>query len=313
MNKNNFAAILFAYLLIFLIIICCKQVNKSKSKSNSIKGDKSMLENIYKDKVVLIVNGDDFGVTEIFTDATIEAFLKGGISSTSVIANGHDIERAIKLLKEHPEFPVGVHLTLTGDWKPLTQGASLRNSSGLMWDTTEEAARNVIPAEALEEWEAQIKKIIDAGIDITHLDSHMGCYFQSAELFVTAYNLAKKYRVPLISPFYNQVPLKEKIFFLLTSYTGIYRIENKDETLENRAEAYWKMFSKFKPGIYYLFTHQGFEPSDKKITGDLDLRINEFKFWTGDDTKRMIKEKGYEVISCVPLREEFQKALEERM
>ncbi len=306
MYKKSFLLILFICFLIFFTTICCRITNKSNT------GDKSMFEDNYKDKVVLIVNGDDFGVTEIFTDATIEAFLKGGISSTSIIANGHDVERAIELLKKYPELPVGVHLTLTGDWKPLSSGKSLRNSSsGLMWDTSEEAGRNVIPAEASAEWESQINKIIDAGINVTHLDSHMGCYFQTSELFKAAYNLAKKYKVPLISTFYGQIPQEEKKFLLVTSYSGIYRLENKEETLENRAEAYWKMLSEFKPGIHYLFTHQGLEPSDKRITGDLDLRINESKFWTGEDTKKKLKEKGYEVISCIPIKEEFQKTLKE--
>lgn len=310
MNKKSLLLVLFLCLITLLTFTCCRQTNKSDAKSNT--GDKSMIGDIYKDKVVLIVNGDDFGVTEIFTDATIEAFLKGGISSTSIIANGHDVDRAIKLLKKYPELPVGVHLTLTGDWKPLTDGVSLRNKSGLMWDTAEEAGQNVIPDEASVEWDAQIKKIIDAGINITHLDSHMGCYFLSSNLFIKAYKLAKKHKVLLISSFnYIQIPREEKKFFLLTSYTGIYTLMNKEETVENRAEAYWKMFSEFKPGIYYLYTHQCLEPSDKKITGDLDLRIDEFKFWTGDDTKRKLKEKGYVVISCIPLREEFQKALDD--
>lgn len=310
MNKKSKILIFFIYLLSILTIISCKLTNKSNVKTG--KGDKSMLEDIYKDKIALIVNGDDFGVTEIFTDATIEAFLKGGISSTSIIANGHDVERAIKLLKKHPELPVGVHLTLTGDWKPLTDGASLCNSSGLMWDTAEEAGRNVIPEEATAEWEAQIKKIVDECINITHLDSHMGSYFQTSQLFKAAYNLAKKYKVPLISPFYGQISQEERKLFLLTSYTGLYRLDNnKEETLENRAEAYWKMFNEFKPGIHYLFTHQGLEPSDNKITGDLDLRINESKFWTSNDVKRKLKEKGYIIISCIPLKEEFQKTLKD--
>jgi hypothetical protein len=83
------------------------------------------------------------------------------------------------------------------------------------------------------------------------------------------------------------------------------------ETLENRTAAYWKMFDEFKPGIHYLFTHQGWEPADKVITGDLDLRINEYKFWTSAETKRKLVEKGYIVIGCAPVKADFQAALKD--
>jgi predicted glycoside hydrolase/deacetylase ChbG (UPF0249 family) len=211
------------------------------------------------------------------------------------------------ILKKHPGLSVGVHLTLTGNWEPLTSGKSLRNTSGLMWETSAQVKQNIIPAEALVEWEAQIKKIINTGITVTHLDSHMECYFQSPELFMNALNLAKKYKIPLISPYYKHIPQEEKKYFLVTSYTGIYRLENKEETLENRAKAYWKMFENFKPGIHYLYTHQGLEPANKKITGDLDLRINEYKFWTSNETKNKLVEKGYTLINCYKLKEKFQK------
>jgi chitin disaccharide deacetylase len=284
----------------------------TNSNNNPITKEKSMLEENYSGKVVLIVNGDDLGINEIFTDATLDAYLKGAISSTSIIVPGNDVERTVKLLKEHPNLPVGIHLTLTGNWKPLTSGASLRNASGLMWNTSDEAAQNVVPAEAEAEWDAQIKKILDAGIEVTHLDSHMGCYFQTQELFNTAFKLAKKYKIPLINYSSNeQIPPDEKKFFLVSSYTGVYRIDNETETLENRTAAYWKMLGDLKPGIHYIFTHQSFEPANKVITGDMDLRINETKFWTSEATKRKLAEMGIIVIGCVPLKADFQEKLKE--
>ena len=71
------------------------------------------------------------------------------------------------------------------------------------------------------------------------------------------------------------------------------------------------MFENFKPGIYYIYTHHGLESTNIVITGDLDIRINEYKFWTGKSTKNQVEKKGYIVISCTPLKEEFQKVLME--
>jgi chitin disaccharide deacetylase len=300
------------YIIFAAILIAAFSGCSTNSNNSPIMKVESMLEKNYNGKVVLIVNGDDVGIADVFTDPTIDAYLKGAISSASIVAPGHDVERAIKLLKQHPNLPIGIHLTLTGDWKPLTPGASLRNSLGLMWNTTEEAAQHVVPAEAEAEWDAQIKKILDAGLEVTHLDSHMGCYFQSKELYAAAYRLSKKYGIPLISPIVDgYIPQDERKFFSIASYGGIYRLNNEAETLENRAAAYWKMLGEFKPGIHYLYTHQGFEPANKIITGDIDLRINETKFWSSEGTKKKLAEKGYVIIGCAPVKADFQAALKE--
>ena len=138
----------------------------------------------------------------------------------------------------------------------------------------------------------------------------MGCYFQTPELFTAALRLSKKYAIPLISP--NEIGFissDERKLFSVSSYTGIYRLGNQAETIENRAAAYWKRLGDLKPGIHYLYTHQGFEPADKVITGDLDLRINETKFWTSAETKKHLAEKGFVVIGCAPLKADFQAKL----
>jgi len=273
-------------------------------------GAGSGIEDSYRGKVVLIVNGDDVGADKVFTDATIEALDKGYISSASILAPGRDADRAIGILKARPDLPIGIHLTLTGDWQPLTSGASLRSPSGTMWSTEAEAGRNVKPAEASAEWEAQIKKVLDAGITVTHLDSHMGCYFQNTGLFMAAFALSKKYGFPLIAPFPSgQMKPSESKFLPLASYSGIYRLNGMPENPANRAKAYWTMLGEYEPGIHYLYSHHAWEPPDKKITGDLDLRIDDYKFWSDPKTKKTLAEKGYVMIGCAALKEDFKAKL----
>ncbi len=273
-------------------------------------GALSGIEASYKGKVVLIVNGDDVGASKIFTDATLDALGKGYISSASILAPGDDADRAIGILKARPGLPIGIHLTLTGDWKPLTSGASLRNPSGSMWNTEVEAGRNVKPEEASVEWEAQIRKVLDAGITVTHLDSHMGCYFQNAGLFKAAFALAKKYGLPLIAPFPGGLlPISERKLLTLSSYSGIYRLNGMQENPENRAKAYWTMLGEYEPGIHYIYSHHAWEPPNKKISGDLDLRINDYTFWSDTETKKTLAKKGYVMIGCAALKEDFRAKL----
>ena len=77
---------------------------------------------------------------------------------------------------------VGVHLTLTSEkrpyrWRPLTtlsRSAGLTDELGFFWPDVASVRRNAVP-EALEiELRAQIDTALAVGVDVTHLDAHMG-------------------------------------------------------------------------------------------------------------------------------------------
>src|SRR5258708_38282284 len=62
---------------------------------------------------VLIVNADDFGLTEGTNCAIVDAHCKGIVTSTSLLANGYAFDHAVELAHQHPTLGQGVHLTLT--------------------------------------------------------------------------------------------------------------------------------------------------------------------------------------------------------
>lgn len=258
-------------------------------------------------EILIVVNADDVGGIPNFTDASLAALEAGAVSSASVLATGHDADRALALIAEHPEYEIGVHLTLTGDWVPLTPketAPGLYNENGTMWDTAAQAAAHVSSEEARIEWDAQVRKVLDAGVGISHLDSHMGCYFENRGLYLAALELAKKYGVPLISPSIPPYSGRSAgAHFSVESYGGIYTLPNgAEETLENRTAAYRELFSRLDPGIHYLFTHHGLPVEQPE--GDLPLRIDEFEFWTGE-APALLKEYGIGRSGLAPVAERF--------
>jgi predicted glycoside hydrolase/deacetylase ChbG (UPF0249 family) len=263
--------------------------------------------------VQLIVNADDAGGHVLFTDASIEALRSGRISSTTVLMPAPDADRAVSILKAHPEYAVGVHLTLTGDWPPLLprqKVRSLYNENGTMWATEEEVGVHVKPEEAVMEWEAQIQKALASGINVTHLDSHMGCYFISRELFRGALGLAVKYRLPMIAPYIPSfVTPEEKPLFPIASYEGVYDLGGAEENLANRTQAYRTLFERFGPGIHYVFSHHGRPVEDPSEFDDLPIRIDDFDFWTGDGAADLLAERGFTIISPARVTELFRSAL----
>ena len=77
---------------------------------------------------------------------------------------------------------VGVHLTLNAEqagyrWSPLSRpsaAAGLTDEHGYCWHTVAEVRANAQPDAVEAEWRAQIDRALEAGIDVTHLDAHMG-------------------------------------------------------------------------------------------------------------------------------------------
>ncbi|MEO8465609.1 MAG: ChbG/HpnK family deacetylase [Gammaproteobacteria bacterium] len=126
----------------------------------------------------LIVNADDFGMTEAVNQGIVEAHDSGIVTSASVMATGSAFEHAVALAKTRPELAVGVHLTLT-EQRPLTGsaaqslvGADGRFAPHLVQFAGWHMRGKVALAQVRAELDAQIRKVRDAGIAVSHLDGH---------------------------------------------------------------------------------------------------------------------------------------------
>ena len=86
----------------------------------------------------LIVRGDDMGFSHSGNEALIRCFSEGIETSIEVIAPSPWFPEAVKLLAEHPQVDVGVHLALTSEWdnlkwRPLSSAPSLRDEDGYLF------------------------------------------------------------------------------------------------------------------------------------------------------------------------------------
>jgi hypothetical protein len=102
---------------------------------------------------------------------------------------------------------LGVHLTLTSEWYGYRWGpvATRSRSSGLLdpdgyfWRDCLSLRRSVDPSAAEEEMRAQIDRALSAGIDVTHLDTHMGAALLP-ELLPATLRIAREHHLPLLLP-----------------------------------------------------------------------------------------------------------------
>ena len=152
----------------------------------------------------LIVNADDLGWTDGVNRGIVEAFRNGIVTSTSLLANGVAFASGVAAAKSAPGLGVGVHLNLS-DGPPVADRetvTSLLNEEGLFAGGPENLllrrARRGLPLNEVEaEWDAQIQKVRDAGIALTHVDGHKHVHMLPG-LFEIALRLAKRHDIGAI-------------------------------------------------------------------------------------------------------------------
>ena len=131
----------------------------------------------------LIVNADDFGLTQGVNRAIVEAHSHGIVTSSTLMANGRAFDDAVQRATSATRLSVGCHVVLV-DGLPVSKkkptATTLSNEKfddGRFYETLNGFALRLvrgrikvddIEAEATE----QIRKLQAAGIVVSHLDTH---------------------------------------------------------------------------------------------------------------------------------------------
>jgi chitin disaccharide deacetylase len=152
---------------------------------------------------VLIVNGDDLGIHAAVNVAIVRSIEDGIATSCSLMVPGPAAADAMRLLRERPHLPFGVHLTLVRDigrhrWGPLTAREripSLLDEDGALYPPariTDLLARARLDQVELE-FRAQIDAVLAAGLAPTHLDWHRLADGGRDDIFDLTVTLATEY------------------------------------------------------------------------------------------------------------------------
>jgi hopanoid biosynthesis associated protein HpnK len=166
---------------------------------------------------LLVINGDDFGLTPGVNAGMLDAHRDGVLSSVSLFANAPATGEAIAIAHRTSSLGVGCHLTLVDGTPtlPPAEVPSLLGADGLFRPTwgafiTACLRGRVVLDEVRRELTAQITRLQAAGITLTHLDSHKHVHTYPPVFRIVA-ELAARYdvpavRVPYESPWMGPVP-----------------------------------------------------------------------------------------------------------
>ena len=159
------------------------------------------------DARLLIINADDFGMCHAVNEATLSALKVGVVSSTTLIAPCPWAPHAMQLLKENPDIPFGVHLTVISEfinyrWGSITSRGdvtSLIDESGYFYsfDRIPELLAQAKLDELEAEFRAQIETVLAAQLKPTHLDWHCLADGGRPDIFEMTLALAKEYGLAL--------------------------------------------------------------------------------------------------------------------
>src|SRR5487761_672044 len=127
----------------------------------------------------LIVNADDFVYTRGVNAGMVRGFREGIVTSATIMGNGEAFEDAVECARANPKLGVGCHLVLVGGKCVATaeKVASLADSEGRLPASlavfVSKLSVGAIRSEEIEvELRAQVEKVIAAGVQPTHFDSH---------------------------------------------------------------------------------------------------------------------------------------------
>src|SRR2546430_2129940 len=130
----------------------------------------------------LVLHIDDVGMCHGANVAFLELARAGHVTCGSIMVPCPWFREIADAAAQDPALDLGVHLTLTSEWpqyrwRPLStasRASGLIDDQGYFPRNCLDLRPHLVVEAAETEFRAQIERALDAGIDLTHIDTHMG-------------------------------------------------------------------------------------------------------------------------------------------
>jgi chitin disaccharide deacetylase len=222
---------------------------------------------------LLVIHADDLGMNHSVNRATFEALEKGWVTSASILVPCPWFPEVVAWSKRHPDADLGIHQALNSEWTSFRWGPvsskdkvpTLLDSDGYFPLDTPAVTQNAKLSEVETELRAQIDRAREAGIPVTHLDSHMGALFGSANLFSLYQKMGCTYRLPILearagthAPPEGVSPPPEEVLV-----EKVIEIE-PGVAPQNWASWYQEQLKQLGPGVYEVIVHLAYDDEEMR-------------------------------------------------
>jgi len=258
-----------------------------------------------RDSKLLIVHADDLAVAHSVDSASFDALDRAAVTSASIMVPCPWITEVAAYARTHPDRDLGLHLTLTSEWKtyrwgpaaPRDKVASLLDPAGMLWSGTPLVAQHAKADEAEREIRAQVEHALALGIHPTHLDTHMASAFASPEIFAAYARVAHQYHLPFLAV---RTPEVDDRFLSALSERDVLLdsivMASPGVSVNAWKDFYLDALKRLAPGFHEMIVHLGHDDAELQAVAvdhpdyGSAWRQRDYDFVTGPDFKKACKE-----------------------
>ena len=266
---------------------------------------------------LLLINADDFGMCHAENVATIDGLESGAFCSTTVMMPCPWVEEVIDFAQRAPRADIGVHITHTSEWDRYKWTAlsgqdavpSLLTPRGYFHADIDPFYEHALLDEVERETRAQIDAALAAGIDVSHLDSHMGT-LQLRPLYHELYvRIAADYRLPVRMASKRMLAamgmkhadeLADELGVLHPDHFWYGGPPNPETT-----PAYWTdLMQNLMAGVTEIFIHPAIANAELQgMTDSAAQREADYRFFTAAATRRLLRDLDIELVGFREIRD----------
>ena len=274
---------------------------------------------------VVIIHTDDIGMCHASVQAFKDLWAFGTITSGATMVPSPWFPAVAQMCKENPAMDMGVHATLNAEWESYRWGpvstreaaSGLMDADGYFHQWHPGVYQNAKPEAVEKEVNAQIEKALAAGIDATHVDSHMGTIMHP--MFIQSYiQSAAKRLLPNLLPRptaagWNMMANEEQ----RDSYAPIVEmieslgVPMMDGILGMPLEhgndhigVAKKLFDEVPAGITHFILHPSIDTQElRDIAPDWQARVANYNAFMSDELKKFIEQADVKLIGYRQIRD----------
>jgi chitin disaccharide deacetylase len=269
------------------------------------------------DSKLLIIHADDLAVAHSVDDASFTALESGAVTSASVMVPCPWLTEVAAWAKSHPDADLGLHLTLTSEWKtyrwgpvaPRDQVPSLLNPDGYFWPDVAPVAQRATAEHVEREIRAQVERAMQMGIHPTHLDLHMGTLAARKDYYAALVKVGHEYHLPFLAV-HLPGPQASWLSLLAPSDPVLDSLAIFDPGVKPEAwtQSYIDVIAKLKPGLNEMIVHLGHDDSElEAVTVDhpdygAAWRARDFKAVTSPEFRQALTDNHIVLVHWKDLK-----------